>query len=103
MAGSNVSTSKVGLNSGVAQTREPDADCFRAGDVWENSRGARHKVLRIERRIAYMINEGTGRTYHRAWDDLGWKSGRLWVRVSCGVTTAATPPAVPGTEQETVS
>lgn len=63
---------------------QPDADQFRAGDVWENSRGTRHRVLRVERRVAHLVSEKTGRTCNRAWDDLGWKSGRLWVRVSCG-------------------
>ena len=66
---------------------EPDADELRAGDVWENSQGTRHRVLRVERRVAHLVNEKTGRTCNRAWDDLGWKSGRLWVRVSCGAAT----------------
>ncbi len=68
------------------QTTVPDADQFRPGDVWNNSRGTPHRVLRIERRVAYMVNEVSGRTYSRPWDDLGWKSGRPWVRVSCGPT-----------------
>lgn len=63
---------------------EPDADQFRAGDVWENSNGTRHRVLLVERKRAHLVNEKTGRTCNRAWDDLGLKSGRLWVRVSCG-------------------
>ena len=62
---------------------ELPADQFRAGDVWENSQGTRHRVLRVEKRVARMINERTGRTCHRGWDDLGWKTGRIWVRVSC--------------------
>lgn len=71
------------LAAPVDKPSPPDADQFRAGDVWENSRGTRHRVLRVERRVAHLVNEKTGRTCSRAWDDLGWKSGRLWVRLSC--------------------
>lgn len=67
-----------------AARQEPPADCFRVGDTWENSRGTRHQVLKVERGVAHMINERTQRTYNRPWDDLGWKSGRPWVRISCG-------------------
>lgn len=66
------------------QRAEPDPDQFRVGDVWENSRGTPHRVIRVERGIAHMVNEKTGRTHNRAWDDIGWKSGRPWVRLSCG-------------------
>lgn len=64
--------------------REPDANQFRVGDVWENSNGVPHRVLRVESRVAHMVNEKTGRAYRRPWDDLGWKSGKPWVRVSSG-------------------
>ena len=66
---------------------ELDADQFRAGDVWENSQGTRHRVLSVERLVAHLVNEKTGRTCNQPWDDLGWKSGRLWLRVSCGTAS----------------
>jgi hypothetical protein len=75
------------LSAPPSSQAEPDADQFRVGDVWENPQGTRYRVLRVERKRAHLLNEKTGRTSHRAWDDLGCKSGRLWVRVSCGAAT----------------
>lgn len=66
------------------ETTEPDADCFRVGDVWENSLGTPHRVVRVEKGIAHMVNEKTGRTANRAWDDIGAHSGRCWVRITSG-------------------
>lgn len=63
---------------------EPPADQFRKGDVWNNSRGTPFLVQVIRQGVAHMVNLKTHRTYNRPWDDLGWKSGRPWVRVSCG-------------------
>ena len=66
------------------EDREPPAECFRVGDVRQNSRGTPHRVTHVDGGIAYMINEKTGRTYHRGRSDLGWRSGKIWVRLSCG-------------------
>lgn len=68
----------------VVSDREPDADQFRVGDIWLNSRGARHRVLRVEGRIAHLVNEATGRTVAKPWDGIGAHTGRPWVRESCG-------------------
>ena len=68
-------------SGGVA---EPDADSFRVGDVWQNSAGSTFKVLRVERRVAHMVNERTGRTHSRAWDAIGAHTGRPWVRLEWG-------------------
>lgn len=65
-------------------TPEPDANQFRKDDVWTNSAGTRHRVVKVERRVAHLVNEKSGRTANRAWDDLGWSSGRPWVRVHSG-------------------
>ncbi|MFY2597286.1 hypothetical protein ACOTHJ_16025 [Achromobacter xylosoxidans] len=67
---------------------EPPADQFRPGDVWNNSRGTPHRVDTVVRRgRAHMTNLKTMRTVNRAWDDIGWKSGKPWVRVSCGAAS----------------
>ncbi|VVE18454.1 MULTISPECIES: hypothetical protein [Pandoraea] len=73
--------------SSVDAVIEPDAAQFRVGDVWENSRGVRHRVVRVEKRVAHLVNEKTGRTANRAWDDTGWKSGRIWARVESAPTS----------------
>jgi hypothetical protein len=63
----------------------PDADQFRAGDVWESPRGTRYTVIRVTMRVAHMVNETTHRTDHRAYDALGWATTvRPWVRISSG-------------------
>lgn len=68
--------------------RQLEADQFRVGDVWTSPRGIRYTVIRISReksgRVAHMVNEKTQRTTNRAYDDLGWKTGQVWVRVSSG-------------------
>ena len=66
------------------EKREPDANCFRKGDVWQNSIGTRQRIVRVEAGVAHMVNERTGRTGARKWDDIGAHSGRPWVRLSCG-------------------
>jgi hypothetical protein len=66
------------------ERREPDADCFRVGDVWQNSRGTDFRVVRVEGRIAYMVNMTSGRTHSRPWGHIGAHTGRQWVRLSCG-------------------
>ena len=38
------------------EKRELDADCFWRGDVWHNSRGTDFRVLRVEGRVAHMVN-----------------------------------------------
>ncbi|CDQ10553.1 protein of unknown function [Acidithiobacillus ferrivorans] len=64
---------------------EPEADQFRAGDVWESPRGVRHTITRVSNGVAHMVNENTHRTANRAYDALGWgHSGRPWVRISSG-------------------
>ena len=64
---------------------EPEADQFRAGDVWESPRGVRYTVTKVSMRVAHMVNESTHRTANRAYDDLGRKTtGRPWVRISSG-------------------
>lgn len=68
---------------------EPDADCFRPGDVWLNSRGTEFRVTRVQARTAHMVNTATGRTHARPWDAIGAHSGRPWTRVSCGVSAPA--------------
>lgn len=73
--------------------REPDADCFRAGDVWLNSRGTPHRVVRVVARVAHLVNEATGRTTSRPWDAIGAHSGMPWVRISSGSKEAAAPSA----------
>lgn len=66
---------------------EPPADQFRAGDVWHNSQGTPHRVDSVVKRgRAHLTNLKTMRTANRDWDDLGWKSGKPWVRISCGAT-----------------
>lgn len=74
----------AGFAQAPAASIEPPADQFRQGDLWQNSRGTPHRVLRIENRVAHMINENTGRTHSRAWDDIGVHSGRPWVRLESG-------------------
>lgn len=74
-------------------TNEPDADCFRAGDVWLNSRGTQHRVIRVVARVAHLVNEATGRTTSRPWDAIGAHTGAPWVRVSSGGQEAAAPAA----------
>jgi hypothetical protein len=64
--------------------REPDADQFRVGDVWENSIGTRFTVEHVGGGMAFLVNLKTGRTHRRAWDAIGAHTGRPWVRVSCG-------------------
>ena len=66
------------------EKREPDADCFRKGDVWQNSIGAVFTVEHVGGGMAFLVNTKTGRTHRRAWDAIGAHSGRPWVRVSCG-------------------
>ena len=66
------------------ERREPDADCFRVGDVWQNSRGTDFRVVRVEGRVAHMVNMTSGRTHSRPWDHIGAHTGRQWVRLSCG-------------------
>lgn len=63
---------------------ELPADQFRQGDLWQNSRGTRHRVLYVRDRVAHMVNQQTGRTHSRAWDDIGIHSGRPWVRIELG-------------------
>lgn len=69
------------------EKREPDADQFRVGDVWETPRGFLYRVVAIYGRVA-VLRAGSsgerGRLVRRAWDDIGAHSGRPWVRVSCG-------------------
>lgn len=72
------------LGSPQQQKREPDADCFRGGDVWQSPSGVSHRVTRVERGVAYLANEASGRTTSRPWDAIGAHSGRSWVRLSCG-------------------
>jgi hypothetical protein len=70
-----------------APRAEPEAlppDQLRVGDVWTNSQGTPHQVLRIEKGVAHLVNEKTGRTCNRAFDNLGSKPGRRWTRISCG-------------------
>lgn len=64
--------------------RAPDADQFRAGDIWENSRGTRHRVMLVDAGIAYLVNEKTRCTCKRKRFDIGWDTGRPWVRVLSG-------------------
>jgi hypothetical protein len=62
--------------------REPDADQFRVGDVWETTRGAQYKVLEVCVRGQAILRAGacgTGRIVRKRWDGIGW-----WRRVSCG-------------------
>lgn len=66
------------------EKREPDADCFRPGDVWQNSAGNPFRVSRIERGTAHLVALKTGRTHSRPWDAIGAHTGRPWVRLSCG-------------------
>ena len=65
------------------EKREPDADQFRVGDVWETSRGMRYRVIDVKRggqAILRMGSEGErGRIVRKQWDGIGW-----WRRVSCG-------------------
>jgi hypothetical protein len=75
----------AGVFGGPRQEKqEPDADQFRAGDVWENSIGTRFLVKQIRGGAAVLVNQKTGCTVHRAWDGIGAHTGRPWVRVSCG-------------------
>ncbi len=69
--------------------REPEADRFREGDVWLNSQGTSHRVLRVQGRVAHLFNERTQRTVSKPWDGVGAHTGRPWVRVSCGEQPAA--------------
>ena len=66
------------------EKREPDADQFRKGDMWANSRGTEFQVMRIDGRVAHLVSMSTGRTHARGWDAIGAHSGRPWVRLSCG-------------------
>lgn len=72
------------------ERREPDADQFRQGDVWQNSVGTAFTVEHVGNGVALLVNEKTGRTHRREWDAIGAHGGRPWVRLSCGA--AATPP-----------
>jgi len=65
------------------ERRTPDADCFRKGDVWQNSIGTRFLVTHVGGGFAFLVNEKTGRTARRAWDAIGAHTGRPWVRLSC--------------------
>lgn len=60
-------------------------DRYRTDDLWHNSRGTPHKVLRVERGIAHFVNLKNSRTACRAADDVG----NGWVRVSSGEKAAA--------------
>lgn len=74
-----------GKDHGNRERVEPDADRFRVDDVWENSRGTPHRVVSVKMGgKAKLQNLRTGNFVTRAWDDLGWKAGRPWIRVSCG-------------------
>lgn len=75
----------AGVFGGPRQEKqEPDADCFRKGDVWKNSIGTVFTVEYVGDGLAFLVNTKTGRTHRRAWDAIGAHSGRPWVRVSCG-------------------
>ena len=75
------------------ERREPDADRFRAGDVWQNSIGTQFSVEHVGGGLAFLVNLKTGRTQRRAWDAIGAHSGRPWVRVHCGANVRANRPA----------
>ena len=66
------------------ERRQPDAECFRKGDVWQNSIGTQFAVEHVGGQMAFLVNLKTGRTHRRAWDAIGAHSGRPWVRLSCG-------------------
>lgn len=63
--------------------REPDADQFRVGDVWETSRGFLYRVIEVRRGGQAILRAGAagerGRIVRKQWDAVGW-----WRRVSCG-------------------
>ena len=75
----------AGVFGGPRQEKcEPDADCFRVGDVWQNSVGTKFSVMSVKRGgFAHLVNEINGRASARAWDAIGAHSGRPWVRLFC--------------------
>ena len=62
--------------------REPDADQFRVGDVWETTRGQIYRVVEVRRGGQAILRAGAtgdgGRIVRKQWDGIGW-----WRRVSC--------------------
>ena len=72
------------------QDLEPDADCFRPGDVWQNSRGHQYRVVRIAGGVARLVSLRTGDSLTRLWDQIGAHTGTPWVRVSCGASKGLT-------------
>ena len=74
----------AGVFGGPRQEKpEPDADCFRVGDVWQNSIGTRFTVNHVGGGKAILASHQTGRTSRRAWDAIGAHTGRPWVRLFC--------------------
>lgn len=75
------------LSDGVGQQeREPDADQFRVGDVWETTRGHLYRVVEVRRGGQAILRAGAtdgGRIVRKQWDGIGW-----WRRVSCGAARA---------------
>lgn len=66
--------------------REPDADQFRVGDIWETPRGFLYRVVAVENGTAILragSSGDSGKLVRRAWDAIGAHTGRPWVRVSC--------------------
>ncbi len=66
----------------VKMPREHDADQFRAGDVWETTRGHLYRVVEVQRGGLAMLRSGAtgerGRIVRKQWDGIG-----RWRRVSC--------------------
>ena len=62
--------------------REPDANQFRVGDVWETTRGHLYRVIEVRRGGQAILRAGAtgerGRIVRKQWDGTGW-----WARVSC--------------------
>lgn len=78
----------------IDQSKAPDADQFRVGDVWETPNGFLHLVISVNRASVSNAScmfatlragsDGAGRKSLRRWDDTGWGCGRPWTRVSWG-------------------